>query len=120
MELLYEAHAKAQPVRTIVAELPIRPDPYAAELAIGAGENEAEAQELIRRFARADWSVDRLPVLDVIVLRLAIEELIHQPDVPRAVVIDEAVELAKNFSTADSGSFVNGMLTSIANHLQST
>ena len=73
--------------------------------------------DLIRRFARKDWPVERLPQLDVIILRLAIEELQHQAGVPKAVVIDEAVELAKLFSTEDSGRFINGMLSSIADDL---
>ena len=119
MELLYEANSKGEDVATIVASLPVPPDSYAAGLALGAGkpENEASAMELIKRFARKDWPVDRLPLLDVILLRLAIEELQHQLGVPRAVVIDEAVELAKLFSTEDSGRFINGMLTSIADDL---
>jgi transcription antitermination protein NusB len=58
-----------------------------------------------------------MPVIDRLVLCMAIEELDHHRDTPRAVVIDEAVELAKTFSTGESGKFVNGMLTSIADHL---
>jgi transcription antitermination protein NusB len=119
MELLYEARSKGDTVSEIIASLPMAPDDYASRIALGAGDadHEVAAMELIRRFARKDWPVDRLPALDVIILRLAIEELTHQPDVPKAVVIDEAVELAKLFSTEDSGRFVNGMLTSIADDL---
>ncbi len=119
MELLYEARTKNETVATIVAGLPVAPDLYAESIAQGAGDpaNEASAMDLIRRFARKDWPVDRLPTLDVILLRLAIEELQHQLDVPKAVIIDEAVELAKLFSTEDSGRFINGMLTSISDDL---
>lgn len=119
MELLYEAKSKGESVAAIVAALPLPPDSYASALALGAGDpgNEAGAMELIRRFARKDWPVERLPQLDVILLRLAIEELQHQPGVPKAVIIDEAVELAKLFSTEDSGRFINGMLTSITDDL---
>ncbi len=119
MELLYEAKSKGDDVATVVASLPIPPDSYAASIALGAGkaEHEAGAMDLIRRFARKDWPVERLPQLDVIILRLAIEELQYQAGVPKAVVIDEAVELAKLFSTEDSGRFINGILTSIADDL---
>jgi N utilization substance protein B len=55
-----------------------------------------------------------MPALDRAILRLAIFELMARPDVPVAVVIDEAVELAKRFSTDDSGRFVNGVLAAVA------
>jgi N utilization substance protein B len=55
-----------------------------------------------------------MPVIDRTVLEVAVFELMGRPDVPTAVVIDEAVELAKRFSTDDSGRFVNGMLATIA------
>jgi transcription antitermination protein NusB len=118
LELLYEAHQKDLDVPTVLKQLPLAPDPYTRELVLGAGEHVEEAHAMIHRFTRADWSLERLPILDVLVLRIAIEELGHQHDVPRAVVIDEAVELAKNFSTDESSSFVNGMLTSIADVLR--
>jgi N utilization substance protein B len=59
-----------------------------------------------------------MPAIDRNVLRLALFELLGRPDVPTAVVIDEAVELAKRFSTDDSGRFVNGMLSAIAPKLR--
>ena len=55
-----------------------------------------------------------MPVLDLSVMRLAVFELVERPDVPTAVVLDEAVELAKRYSTDDSGRFVNGVLAAIA------
>ncbi len=55
-----------------------------------------------------------MPVIDRTLLRMAAYELLHRPDVPRNVVINEAVELAKRYSTDDSGRFVNGMLSAIA------
>lgn len=117
LELLYESESKSVSVVEVIRELPLPPDAYAALLATGVGANQAQADALITKFARNDWSIERLPMIDRIVLRLAIYELSHQHDVPRGVVLDEAVELAKTFSTEESGSFVNGMLTSIANEL---
>ena len=60
------------------------------------------------------WTLERMPAIDRTVLRIAGFELLDRPDVPVAVVLDEAVELAKRFSTDDSGRFVNGVLASIA------
>jgi N utilization substance protein B len=65
------------------------------------------------------WVLERMPALDRAILRLAIFELMGRPDVPVAVVIDEAVELAKRFSTDDSGRFVNGVLAAVAKQVRS-
>ena len=64
------------------------------------------------------WTLARMPVLDLNVLRLGAFELAHRPDVPFAVAIDEAVELAKRFSTDDSGKFVNGVLSALVADLR--
>ena len=64
------------------------------------------------------WSLARMPVLDLNVLRLGAFELAERPDVPVAVVIDEAVELAKRFSTDNSGRFVNGVLSALVPELR--
>ena len=117
MELLYEAETKGVPVATIVDELPIPPDAYALAVALGVGEMLPEADALISKFTQPAWPIERMPMIDRIVLRMAIFELTHRLDVDRAVVLDEAVELAKVFSTDDSGKFVNGMLRSIAQEL---
>ena len=117
MELLYEAHAKSITVAEVISTLPMAPDRYAGRVAVGADEHRAEADALITKFARADWSVDRLPLIDRIVLRMAVYELTYELDVPRGVVLDEAVELAKTFSAEESGKFVNGILTSITDDL---
>jgi N utilization substance protein B len=65
------------------------------------------------------WALDRMPALDRAILRLAIYELMSRREVPIAVVIDEAVELAKRFSTDDSGRFVNGVLAAVAKQTRS-
>jgi N utilization substance protein B len=62
------------------------------------------------------WTLERLPTLDRLVLRMSVFELLHRKETPPAVVINEAVELAKKFSTEDSGRFVNGVLaTAVGN-----
>jgi transcription antitermination protein NusB len=60
------------------------------------------------------WTIDRMPVIDRAVLRLALYELRHEPDVPVAVILNEAVRIVKVFSTEHSGRFVNGVLATLA------
>src|SRR4051812_43867335 len=103
---------KDRPASEVVAELPVAPDAYAATLVAGVDAGRERIDALLRQFTRS-WPLERMPALDRAVLRLATYELLSQPEVPTAVVIDEAVELAKRFSTDDSGRFVNGMLSSI-------
>ncbi|MBR6453376.1 MAG: transcription antitermination factor NusB [Fibrobacter sp.] len=61
----------------------------------------------------AHWGIERMAMLDRIVIRIAMVELLYVPDVPMKVVISEAVQIATKFSTDSSGSFVNGMLAGI-------
>jgi N utilization substance protein B len=68
--------------------------------------------------ASVDWELDRMPVLDLSVLRIAVAELIGWPETPVAVVLNEAVELAKEFSTEESGRFVNGVLSTVAGEVR--
>jgi N utilization substance protein B len=64
--------------------------------------------------ASEHWSIDRMPVIDRAILRLGLYELRHEPDTPAAVIVNEAVRLAKTYSTQRSGSFVNGVLAALA------
>lgn len=68
--------------------------------------------------AASNWRIERLAVIDRIILRLGAFELAHEPDTPRAVVISEAVELAKRFSAADAPKFINGVLDAIRRRLE--
>jgi transcription antitermination protein NusB len=116
--LLYEASSKELPARQVVAELPVAPDAYATTLAIGVDEHRTQIDDVVTRHLKGSWRLERLPVVDLTVLRLAIYELAHEPDVPVAVAISEAVELAKQFSTDESGRFVNGVLREAAAELR--
>jgi len=82
---------------------------YARELAQGAHEHTKELDELISSLAN-DWPLDRQPAVDRNILRIALYEIKHIDSVPPIVAVDEAVELAKKYSTKDSGRFVNGVL----------
>jgi N utilization substance protein B len=104
---------KGDAISDVLAALPVGPDEFAAELVIGVGENQADLDSVIAAHAR-NWDVDRMPALDRAILRLATFELMHRPDVPTAVVISEAVELAKSYSTDDSSRYVNGVLSAVA------
>ena len=113
LELLYEAEIKDTSAGDLIASLPVAPGPYSVLLAEGVDEHRAEIDTLLRDHARG-WSLERMPAVDRALLRLATFELLHQREVPVGVVISEAVELASEFSTDDSGRFVNGVLSAIA------
>jgi N utilization substance protein B len=81
---------------------------FVRDLVLGTLENMAQSDSIISPLLEG-WTLDRLPTIDRIVLRMSVYELQHLPT-PRPVVINEAVELAKKFSTEDSGRFVNGVL----------
>ncbi len=86
---------------------------YAREIVDGVIDNRDAIDEQITTFAK-DWSLARMPAVDRAVLRIGVWEILYNDEVPAAVAIDEAVELAKEFSTDDSGSFVHGVLARIA------
>ncbi len=82
---------------------------YARELVEGVQGRQREIDALIDGYAD-HWAIERMPVIDRTLLRIAIFELLWRGDIPVAVGINEAVELAKSFSTDDSGRFINGLL----------
>ena len=86
---------------------------YARELVQGVVDNHEEIDDLLETYSQG-WALDRMPNLDRAILRVAVWEILHNPDVPDAVAVNEAVEMAKELSTDDSGSFVNGLLSRIA------
>ena len=89
----------------------------AERLARGAAAGAAEADPIIA--ASADnWRLDRMAVVDRLILRLAVHEFLHVPDTPHKVVINEAVELARLFSTDEAPGFVNGVLDGIRKKLE--
>ncbi|HYF80097.1 MAG TPA: transcription antitermination factor NusB [Symbiobacteriaceae bacterium] len=90
---------------------------YARDLVLGTWERKDDLDVIIAKYAK-DWALERLAGVDRAILRLAIYEIKHQEDVPDGVVADEAVELAKSFSTAESGKFINGILGSVIRGLE--
>jgi N utilization substance protein B len=82
---------------------------YARAVVEGVQAQVADIDVLISRYADR-WAIDRMPVIDRTIVRMALYELLWRDDIPVAVGINEAVELAKSFSTDDSGRFVNGLV----------
>ena len=111
--LLYEASLKSIAPSEVIAALTVPPDPFASALVLAVEVGRERIDALVGA-ASVDWELDRMPVLDLSVLRIAVAELIGWPETPVAVVLNEAVELAKEFSTEESGRFVNGVLSTVA------
>lgn len=86
---------------------------YSDEMVRGVVSNLAQVDMLIRA-ASTNWRIERMTRVDRNLLRLAAWEILFRPDIPRAVILDEAVELAKQFGGEDSSAFVNGVLDRIA------
>ena len=82
---------------------------YGKSLVAGTLEHREEIDGLIREQAE-HWRLERMPVVDRNILRLAVYEFLYETDVPKLVVLDEAIELAKRFGSEQSGRFVNGLL----------
>jgi len=89
---------------------------FAEPLILGALEHRDEADEIIRKHAK-NWELHRIAAVDRNILRLAIYEMLHRDDIPPVVSINEAVDIAKKFSTQDSGKFVNGILDKVKGEL---
>jgi N utilization substance protein B len=89
---------------------------FADPLIRGAIEHRDEIDAVIQKHVR-NWSLSRMAVVDRNVLRLAVHEMLHRDDIPPVVSINEAVDIAKKFSTHDSGKFVNGILDKVKGEL---
>jgi N utilization substance protein B len=90
---------------------------FTKQLVRGAWQHQSELDGVLQSSAE-HWKVERMAIVDRNVLRLATFELLGTPDVPPAVIIDEAIEIAKRFGNADSGPFVNGVLDAVRKRLE--
>ncbi|WP_112277047.1 transcription antitermination factor NusB [Lentzea terrae] len=118
VDFLYEADLLGTDPVTLLAERVGSPDippvnDYTVTLVEGVNAHRARIDDLISEHAEG-WTLQRMPAVDRAVLRIGLYELLWAADVPDAVAIDEAVELAKGLSTDDSPRFVNGVLGRIA------
>lgn len=118
LQVLYLADITSLPreeAATIIwngLDLPPRARSFANELAMGTLTERALLDKIIMKYAE-NWEIHRMAAVDRNILRLAAYELLHKTDTPVSVVIDEAVEIAKTYSTQDSGKFVNGILDKV-------
>jgi N utilization substance protein B len=85
---------------------------FATRLATGVTGTVADLDPMIAEAAQ-NWRIERMNVLDRLILRLAIYEFLHEPETPAKVIINEALELARTFSTDDSVRFINGVLDAV-------
>jgi N utilization substance protein B len=118
LDVLFEAELRGLPVLGLLAErmsLGEQPTPeYAAEIVRGVAAHRDEIDDLISRNA-VDWTLERMPIVDLTVLRMGVWELLWADDVPDGVAISEAVALAQDLSTDGSPAFVNGLLAKVKN-----
>ncbi len=118
IDLLYQADVTGQDAKQVMEEWRrVRRDifPYAEEIVTGVGSQRDDIDRILGSNSE-EWAVHRMAVLDRAILRVACYEL--RAGVPPAVVINEAVEVAKELSTDDSGRFINGVLGKIARTLE--
>ncbi|WP_437777536.1 transcription antitermination factor NusB [Sorangium sp. So ce1097] len=122
LQMLFALEAGGNSAPRVVAafwrETPGDPEgrAYADEVVLGVAKDLAAVDEAIRK-ASTNWRLERMARVDRNVLRLGAWELMNHPEVPRAVILDEAVELAKRYGSEESGAFVNGVLDRVAENL---
>ena len=113
IDVLYEAAQRDRSAIDTLLERLAQSDPpvpeYAVELVEGVVANQARIDELLSTYAEA-WTLDRMPPVDLAILRIGSYELLWRDDVPDAVAVSEAVALAASLSTDESPAFVNGLL----------
>jgi N utilization substance protein B len=116
LDMLYESELRGQDPLTTLAERVAAGEPpvnqHTVRLVEGVAEHRERIDELLQTYS-VGWPLERMPVVDRNVLRIGVFELLWADDVPDAVAIDEAVELARDLSTDDSPGFVNGLLARI-------
>ncbi|GAB2462924.1 transcription antitermination protein NusB [Jatrophihabitans fulvus] len=122
LDVLYEADVRGVDAVSTLAERVALADPpvndYTIELVEGVQAHREDIDGILAQYAEG-WTVDRMPDVDRAVLRLGVYEVLWRDDVPDAVAIDEAVELAKALSTDDSPKFVNGVLGRVVREVPS-
>jgi N utilization substance protein B len=116
LDVLYESELRGQDPLTTLAERVAAGDPpvneHTVRLVEGVAEHRERIDELLQTYS-VGWPLERMPAVDRNLLRIGVFELLWADDVPDAVAIDEAVELARDLSTDDSPGFVNGLLARI-------
>ncbi|MGI9601446.1 MAG: transcription antitermination factor NusB [Acidimicrobiales bacterium] len=115
--LLYEAELTDVSPAAVLDDQMVPVDGFVATMVQAVSDHQGELDDLLDRYSKG-WSVDRMPVIDRLVLRMGVYELVHTPDVPTAVALSEAVDLVGQYSTEKSSAFVNGLLARIADEVR--
>jgi transcription antitermination protein NusB len=122
LDVLYEADIRGEDIDKMLASVLARIEspqpghlPYAVSLVEGVAAHADRIDELITTYAEG-WSLDRMPIVDRNLARIAVYELLYVDEIDDAVAISEAVELARRLSTDDSPRFLNGILARIAEY----
>jgi len=89
---------------------------YVDRVSWGVFDRQDELDQIIEKFLR-EWTIDRINKADLALMRLSIYEMLCEPDVPLGAAVNEAVELAKEYGSDESPSFINGVLGAVARHL---
>jgi len=113
LELYYESSLKEREFVDVIDALAVKPDPYTISLLHEVATHEDWALDLLEGHSK-EWSLDRMPLLDRLIMTLALCELQSEDSPGRAVIFNEAVEFARTYSTDGSPAFVNGLLSACA------
>ncbi len=118
MQMLYQIHLTAEPVQLVIRQfwqnrdIPLELRPFAEQLFEGATSN-LEAIDAELQVTSKNWKLHRMPIVDLSILRIATYEILYISEIDAATSINEAVEIAKSYSTPDSPKFINGILDNI-------
>ena len=123
LELLYEREIWGNTIAAVIEKHartePEKPLPaFGRRLLEGIEGHRGTIDEVIDKYSE-NWVLERLPLVDRNILRIAIYEMLYEPSIPFSVSINEAIELAKLYGSPDSGKFINGVLGNVAAHLES-
>ena len=123
LQVLYQVDVRGDEILADLEDLFVRSEKpedtfeFARELVMGTVENRPDHDRRIGEVAE-HWDISRMAVVDRNILRLAVYEMLHRPDIPEKVTINEAIELGKKYSTENSGAFINGILDRIRRSLE--
>jgi N utilization substance protein B len=118
LDILFESEARGEDAQEVLARRIAGADAppvsdFAATLVEGVVAHRDEIDEVVSSYSRG-WTMERMPAVDRIILRIGVFEILHLEDVPDPVAIDEAIDLARELSTDDSPRFVNGVLAGVS------
>lgn len=117
MSLLYQAEILNLPIKEVLDRSEVPETDFVTQRLVGVALHIEDIDTTCSKNLN-NWELERLPTLDRSILRLAVYELLYASDVTPAVAISEAVELAKTFSTEDSGRFINGVLAEVQRRIE--